>query len=124
VPDLTDLDSTLEQAAPGSLEVGDDEIDIAEWADGGVGESLPYLDRAAGARRKGSLALADGRLYLRAESGTMILIEPNREKYIERGRFEQPERTREQAWTHPVIANGKLYVRDQDTLFCYDVKKK
>lgn len=73
---------------------------------------------------KGSLALADGRLYLRAESGTMILIEPNREKYLERGRFEQPERTREQAWTHPVIANGKLYVRDQDLLLCYDVKKK
>ncbi|HZS05662.1 MAG TPA: PQQ-binding-like beta-propeller repeat protein [Blastocatellia bacterium] len=73
---------------------------------------------------KGSLAMADGRLYLRAESGTMILIEPNREKYIERGRFEQPDRTREQAWTHPVIANGKLYVRDQDLLLCYDVKKK
>ncbi len=73
---------------------------------------------------KGSLAMADGRLYLRAESGTMILIEPNREKYIERGRFEQPERTREQAWTHPVIANGKLYVRDQDLLLCYDLKKK
>ena len=73
---------------------------------------------------KGSLALADGRLYLRAESGTMILIEPNREKYVERGRFEQPERTCEPAWTHPVIANGKLYVRDQDLLLCYDVKKK
>jgi outer membrane protein assembly factor BamB len=73
---------------------------------------------------KGSLAMADGRLYLRAESGTMMLIEPNREKYIERGRFEQPERTREQAWPHPVIANGKLYLRDQDLLLCYDVKKK
>lgn len=73
---------------------------------------------------KGSLAMADGRLYLRAESGTMILIEPNREKFIERGRFEQPERTREQAWPHPVIANGKLYIRDQDLLLCYDVKKK
>ncbi len=73
---------------------------------------------------KGSLAMADGRLYLRAESGTMILIEPNREKYLERGRFEQPERSREQAWPHPVIANGKLYLRDQDLLLCYDVRKK
>ncbi len=73
---------------------------------------------------KGSLTMADGRLYLRAESGTMILIEPNREKYIERGRFEQPDRTREQAWPHPVIANGKLYLRDQDLLLCYDVKRK
>lgn len=73
---------------------------------------------------KGSLAMADGRLYLRAESGTMILIEPNREKYIERGRFEQPDRTREPAWPHPVIANGKLYIRDQNLLLCYDLKAK
>jgi outer membrane protein assembly factor BamB len=73
---------------------------------------------------KGSLTMADGRLYLRAEEGTLILIEPNREKYVERGRFEQPDRTDQPAWTHPVIANGKLYVRDQDTLLCYDVKAK
>lgn len=39
-------------------------------------------------------------------------------------RFEQSDHTREQAWTPPVIANGKLYVRDQDLLPCYDVKKK
>ena len=73
---------------------------------------------------KGSLALADGRLYLRVEEGTLLLIEPNREKYVERGRFEQPNRSKEPAWTHPVIVNGKLYVRDQDVLLCYDVKRK
>ena len=55
--------------------------------------------------------------------GTMLLIEPNREQYVERGRFDQPDRTRSPAWTHPVIANGKLYVRDQDLLLCYDVKE-
>lgn len=70
---------------------------------------------------KGSLMMADGRLYLRAEDGTMILIEPNRLVYRERGRFQQPERTELPAWTHPVIANGKLYLRDQETLYCYDV---
>ncbi|MCO6436873.1 MAG: PQQ-like beta-propeller repeat protein [Phycisphaerae bacterium] len=80
---------------------------------------IQWRDRRA---PKGSLALADGRLYLRAEDGTMILIEPNCKEYIERGRFEQPDRTREPAWTHPVIANGKLYVRDQDLLLCYDIK--
>ena len=73
---------------------------------------------------KGSLLLADGRLYLRAESGTMILIEPSREGLVERGRFEQPSRSNSPAWAHPIITNGKLYVRDQDTLFCYDVKAK
>jgi outer membrane protein assembly factor BamB len=73
---------------------------------------------------KGSVALADGRLYYRTEKGTMLLIEPNPKQYIERGRFEQPDRTKLPAWAHPVIANGKLYLRDQDLLLCYDVKER
>jgi outer membrane protein assembly factor BamB len=83
-------------------------------------------DERDGARRtpKGSLALADGRLYYRLESGTMLLIEPSSKQCVERGRFEQPLRSNLPAWSHPVIANGKLYVRDQDVLLCYDVKAK
>ncbi len=79
---------------------------------------------SAGRRAKGSVALADGRLYYRMESGTMLLIEPSPKQYIERGRFEQPDRSRAPAWPYPVIANGKLYIRDQDVLLCYDVKAK
>jgi len=71
---------------------------------------------------KGSVALADGRLYYRAENGTMLLIEPNSKQYVERGRFDQPDRSGQAAWPHPVIANGKLYLRDQDLLLCYTVK--
>jgi len=80
----------------------------------------------SGKRRapKGSVTLADGRLYYRTEKGTMLLVEPNPKEYLERGRFEQPDRTSQQAWPHPVIANGRLYLRDQDVLFCYDVKAK
>jgi outer membrane protein assembly factor BamB len=72
---------------------------------------------------KGSVGLADGRIYYRTEEGPIVLIEPNRKEYIERGRFEQPDRTRQPAWTHPIIANGKLYIRDQDMLLCYNVRK-
>ena len=36
----------------------------------------------------------------------------------------QPERSKEKAWPHPVIAGGKLYLRDWDVLLCYDVKAK
>jgi outer membrane protein assembly factor BamB len=71
---------------------------------------------------KGSLSVADGMIYFREESGRMFLIEPNSEKYVEKGKFNQPDRTRNAAWAHPVIANGKLYLRDQDVLLCYDVK--
>ncbi|MBN1816946.1 MAG: PQQ-binding-like beta-propeller repeat protein [Sedimentisphaerales bacterium] len=80
--------------------------------------------QTAGRRAKGSLALADGRLYYRMEDGTIVLVEPNPKQYVEHGRFMQPDRTRLPAWAHPVIANGKLYIRDQDVLFCYDVKAK
>jgi len=85
-----------------------------------------WNERETGQRRapKGSLALADGRLYYRTESGTMLLIEPNPKQYVERGRFEQPDRSEQPAWPHPVIANGRLYLRDQDILLCYDVKAK
>ena len=83
-------------------------------------------DERRGERRaaKGSVALADGRLYYRTEDGIMILIEPSGEAYLERGRFEQPDLSGKPTWAHPVIANGKLYLRDQDRLFCYDVKAK
>ncbi len=74
--------------------------------------------------RKGSVAVADGRIYYRTEEGELILIEPSRSEFLERGRFMQPDRTRQPAWAHPVIANGKLYVRDQDVLFCYNVKAR
>lgn len=73
---------------------------------------------------KGSLAMADDRLYYRTEKGAVLLIEPNSKEYVERGRFEQPDRTKLPAWAHPVVANGKLYIRDQDLLLCYDVKAK
>lgn len=74
--------------------------------------------------KKGSVALADGRIYYRQENGTMILFEPSPKEYVERGRFDQPDRTDKPAWPHPVLANGKLYLRDQDVLLCYDVKGK
>jgi alcohol dehydrogenase (cytochrome c) len=90
-----------------------------------TGETL-WNERDSDKRRvrKGSLTLADGRIYYRTEEGAVVLIEPNPREYVERGRFEQPDRTRSPAWTHPVIANGKLYIRDQDTLYCYDIRKK
>lgn len=68
------------------------------------------------------IALADGRLYYRTESGTVLLLEPNPKEYTERGRFDQPDRTTKPAWAHPVIANGKLYIRDHDLLLSYNVK--
>ena len=71
---------------------------------------------------KGSLSYADGHLYLRSEKGPIALIEANPKAYTEKGQFKQPDRSRRQSWAHPVIANGRLLLRDQDKLFSYDLK--
>jgi outer membrane protein assembly factor BamB len=72
---------------------------------------------------KGSASYADGKLYCREEdTGTVVLVDAVSGGYTEKGRFKQPDRAEEKAWSHPVIANGKLYIRDQDLLLCYDIK--
>lgn len=75
---------------------------------------------------KGSLCYADGHLYLRSEGGrgTVALIEASPGAYVEKGRFDQPDRSDKNSWAHPVVANGRLYLRDQDVLLCYDVKRR
>lgn len=83
-----------------------------KWSNQGVG--------------KGSVTFADGHLYLRSEGGrgTVALVEPTPTAYKETGRFEQPDRSAKNSWAHPVVANGKLYLRDQSILLCYDIKAK
>ncbi|MFM8471250.1 MAG: PQQ-binding-like beta-propeller repeat protein [Limisphaerales bacterium] len=82
------------------------------WKSGGVG--------------KGAIAYADGHFYCRSEGGkgTIGLIEATPTGYKETGRFDQPDRSGKNSWAHPVIAGGKLYLRDMDVLLCYDVKAK
>jgi outer membrane protein assembly factor BamB len=72
---------------------------------------------------KGSILYADGHFYLRSESkGTVVLIKAAPEGYKETGRFEQPNRSNLNSWPHPVLAHGKLYLRDQGVLLCYKVR--
>jgi outer membrane protein assembly factor BamB len=75
---------------------------------------------------KGSIAYADGHLYCRSEGGkgTIVLIEADPSGWKETGRFDQPDRSRDNSWPQPVIAGGKLFIRDGDVLLCYDVKAK
>lgn len=71
---------------------------------------------------KGSLTYADGRIYFRSESGPVTLLEATADGYREHGKFRQPDRSRKPSWPHPVVADGKLFLRDMDVLLCYDVK--
>jgi outer membrane protein assembly factor BamB len=68
-----------------------------------------------------AIAYADGRLYLRYQKGLVLLIEATSEEYRERGSFRIPN-VEKPSWPHPVIIGGRLYLREQDSLYCYDVR--
>src|SRR5262249_36391358 len=77
---------------------------------------------------RGSVTYADGRLYCCAEKGgTVALVEATPSGWIEKGRFKLPRESTQRRqlgglWTHPVIANGRLYIRDQAYLYCFNLK--
>ena len=70
-----------------------------------------------------AIVAADGHLYFRYESGVMALIEANPKEYKLKGTFKIKTRHK-QSWPHPVINDGKLYLRDVHQLHCYDISKK
>ena len=79
---------------------------------------------------RASVAYADGLLYVHAWKGDVGLVEATHEGYREKGRFtplDQPKPKQgapysDTAYAHPVIANGRLYIRDSGTLWVYDIK--
>jgi outer membrane protein assembly factor BamB len=73
-----------------------------------------------------SLCYADGMLYLHGENtGEVALVEATPEAYREHGKFTPegvPEKGQSKAWAYPVVADGRLYIHDWGTLWCYDVR--
>jgi outer membrane protein assembly factor BamB len=83
-----------------------------------------WQDKCVGAA---SLCYADGCLYIHGENGEVALVEATPESYREKGRFTPPDqpkhdRRNEMAWAYPAVANGRLYLRDQGALWCYDIQ--
>jgi outer membrane protein assembly factor BamB len=79
---------------------------------------------------KGSISYADGSFYLLGErSGQCVKIAASPDGWKEEGRFTLPQQDKTRPpgggiWPHPVIAQGKLFLRDQNYLFCFDLKGK
>src|SRR5262245_20083300 len=116
----------LPNSLGGSVLVGDhlygttpEGLVAAEFLSG----KMKWQDKAIGS---GSVAYADGYLYLHGENGDVALIEATPEGYREKGRFTPPEQPKhknqmEKAWAYPVISNGRLYIRDLGTLWVYEI---
>jgi len=71
----------------------------------------------------GAALYADGRLYVMDMQGAVGLLEPTDDGLKIRGRFQLVEKRVRDAFTHPVVFGGRLYLRYHDTLYCYDVKR-
>ena len=79
-----------------------------------------WRDRSVG---KGSVTYADGNLYIQSENNAFGLAAASPSGYQEKGRFQIADKGFP-SWAHPVVSDGRLYVRNQDSLFAYDVKAR
>jgi len=94
--------------------------------DAGTGEQAWREREALG---KGAIGYADGRFYCVDQSdGNVVLIDASPQAWTERGRFTLEPQAKDRSprggiWVHPVVVKGKLFLRDQEYVYCYDVKK-
>ena len=70
-----------------------------------------------------SMTCADGALIIRDSEGVVSLISPAADGYVEKSRFSLPEREPENGSTNPVVTGGRLWLRDDNRLFCYDLRQ-
>jgi len=124
-PEQVYFSPKLPTAIGGAVKVGDllfgtgaTGLVCSDFASG----EIKWEDRALGSA---SLCFADGNLYIHGENGEVALVAAAPDGYHEKGRFkpaDQPNHGSAKAWAYPALANGKLYIRDTGTLWCYDVK--
>ena len=82
--------------------------------------AMAWRDRSVG---KGSLIFADNRLYLYSENGVIGLAEANPAGYREHGRFTLAQQSGMSTWSHPIVTSGLLIIRDQDSVYAYNVRR-
>ncbi len=88
-----------------------------EWKTGNV---VWEKERGPG-KESAAVIAADGGLYFRYQDGIMALIEASPTAYAQKGAFKLAT-VNGNSWPHPVIQGGRLFVRDQDALLCYDLR--
>jgi outer membrane protein assembly factor BamB len=72
----------------------------------------------------GAALYADGGLYCFDERGAAGLLIPQADRLLLAGKFQLVQERVRDAWTHPVLLDGRLYLRYHDSLYCYDVREK
>ena len=76
---------------------------------------------AGGGDGSAAIAYADGMLYYRYQNSVIALVKADPKEFTLVSSFKIPEPSGKPSWPHPTIANGKLFIRDQDKLHCFDL---
>ena len=124
---IYDLKPALNNKHGGVVLVGDyiygdsDDNGVPQCVDLMTGE-VKWKERGSG-RGSAVVTAADGHLYVRFQNGIMALAKATPDGYEEISKFEIPESGDRPSWSHQVILGGKLYLREQDKLYCYDLRK-
>ncbi len=84
---------------------------------------LMWKKRGSG-RGSAAMAAADGHLYIHFANGRMVLADASPKGYHEDGSFQVPGSGDRPSWSHPVILDGKLYLREQDSVLCFDISAR
>jgi outer membrane protein assembly factor BamB len=126
VEEVYGLNSDLANKHGGIVLVGDhlygdsDDKGIPFCADLRTGK-LAWKERGSG-RGSAAMLAADGHLYVRFADGTLALVKADPAGYEEVSSFKVPGSGDRPSWAHPVIVDGRLYLREGDAILCYAVK--
>lgn len=127
IKEIYPLQTKLANKHGGVVLVGDylfgdtDDSGVPYCADFLTGE-IKWQKRGSG-KGSAAMAAADGHLYIRYADGTTVLAKADPTDYVEVGSFRPSGSGDRPSWSHPVILDGKLYLRDQDVISCYNVRK-
>jgi outer membrane protein assembly factor BamB len=100
--------------------------DLGSWECQDFATGAVKWKSKARALASGSLIAADGRLYCLTDAGEVAMLAATPDAFKELGRFALPKQSKKRqpsgkVWSHPVLSDGRLYLRDQEYVFCYKV---
>jgi outer membrane protein assembly factor BamB len=82
---------------------------------------IQWKERGSG-NGSAAISAADGHLYIHFANGRIVLVKADPAAYTEVGSFEIPGSGERPSWSHPVISDGKLYLRENNVILCYNIR--
>ena len=127
IEEIFPMKNVLANKHGGVVRIGDyvyadsDDQGIPYCAELMTGE-IKWKQRGSG-KNSAAMAAADGHLYIHFADGTMVLAKANPAEYVEVGSFKVPGSGERPSWSHPVILDGKLYLRENNEILCFNIKE-